>query len=617
MGIRTFAKISRLFAFFALAACAAAKAAQTETHQISSPYFLVTAAEDSGGEQFPLEATSAEVNISGVIAAVTVKQKYRNRGRESLEAVYVFPASTRAAVNAMKMSIGERVVQAKIQEKQAARTTYEKAKGAGKRSSLLEQQRPNVFQMNVANIMPGDIVEVELAYTELLVPEEGEYQFVYPSVVGPRFNGEAGESIPAANPWVANPYLMEKTPSPYRFDLTVGIATGVPIQALSSPSHALQVDYQGPDSAVLRLGEPDQAGGDRDFILKYRLKGKAIQSGMLVHRGEDENFFLLMAQPPERVMLEQVPPREYIFVVDVSGSMRGFPLDTSKRLMSELLPALRPEDSFNIVFFSGASRKLAEHSLPATRANVDRAMAMMEQQRGGGGTRMLAAVKRAMAIPARAQTSRSFIIVTDGYVSVETEAFDYVRNNLNQANFFAFGIGSSVNRFLIEGLARAGRGLPFVITDPNEAATIAGRFRRYIESPVLTGIELDFEELDVYDVVPEAVPDLLSDRPLIVFGKWRGEPKGKVVVRGHGGQGAFESNLAVTKVTESSEHSALRYLWARQRIAELGDFEKLAPNNERAREITTLGLTYDLLTAFTSFVAVDSEVVNRGGAPMR
>lgn len=578
-----------------------------------APYFLVSGGEGSQTEQFPLQSTRARVTISGVIAAVTVRQRYRNRGSEAIEAIYVFPASTRAAVNAVTMTIGDRVVEATIQERDVARASYEQAKTQGQRASLLEQQRPNVLQMNVANILPGDTVEVELSYTELLVPEDGEYSFVYPTVVGPRFNGESTAGSPAINGWVANPYLQEESEVPYQFDIAVAINTSVALQALTSPSHKLAVDYQSPASASVALSDRDLSGGDRDFILNYRLEGKAIESGLLLHRGEHENFFLLMAQPPKSLQPEQIPPREYIFIVDVSGSMRGFPLDTTKGLMKQLLPALRPEDSFNIVFFSGGSSVLSERSLSATGQNVQKALAMMNAKRGGGGTRMLSAIKRAMSIPANEQTSRSFVIVTDGYVSVETDAFEYVRNNLHRANFFSFGIGSSVNRFLLDGLARAGRGESFVVTDPREAKSTVVRFRRYIEAPVLTNIEVDFGELDVYDVAPQTVPDLLAERPLIMFGKWRGAPLGKVRVSGQGGRGEFVRDIAVSPAAAQSDNLALRYLWARDRVANLSDFEKLSPSSERAREITTLGLTYNLLTAYTSFVAVDDEPVKAEG----
>ncbi|MCP3869331.1 MAG: VWA domain-containing protein [Gammaproteobacteria bacterium] len=607
-------KICTLILITLISGPGTAAAAQQEADKTLSPYFLVTGPEEGTAEQFPLESTSADVTISGVIATVTVQQVYRNRGIHPLEAVYIFPGSTRAAVNAMKMIIGERVVEARIEEKQTARAIHEQAKQAGKRSSLLEQMRPNVFRMNVANILPDDRVKVVFTYTELLIPESGEYEFVYPTVVGPRYNGEAEALSPGGNAWVSNPYLKEGTATPNLFHIELSIAAGLPLQSLNSPSHELKIAYQDQTRATASLDDEDHGGGDRDFVLRYRLKGKAIESGLLLHRGKDENYFLLMAQPPRRVVPNQIPPREYIFVVDVSGSMHGFPLNTTKRLMSELLSALRPRDSFNILFFSGGSRTLAETPLPATKTNIRKAISMMENQRGGGGTRMLDAIQKAMNISGEPGIARSFILVTDGFVSVETDTFDYVKRNLNNANFFTFGIGTSVNRFLIEGLARSGRGEPFVILNPEEAPAVAKRFRSYIESPVLTGIEVDFGELGVYEQIPASVPDLFADRPLILFGKWRGETKGSVTVSGYGGEGRFQSRISIPEEHEEAHHPALRYLWARHRIAELGDYQKIEPNDEQAMEITALGLEYNLLTSYTSFVAVDEAVVNPGGS---
>lgn len=590
-----------------------ASADEGESDKTLSPYFHVLSENAGGAESLPLQETSAEVDIAGVIADVKVRQVYQNRGDSPIEAIYVFPGSTRAAVYGMTMTIGERVVVAKIKERQAAKAEYKAAKQQGKRASLLEQQRPNVFQMNVANIMPGDQVVVELAYTELIVPESGVYEFVYPAVVGPRYSETPAQGAPDTEKWIANPYLHEGEPVPYVFDIRVTLSAGIPIQALASPSHDVAVDYDEHGAAGIRLTPGQVSSGDRDYILRYRLQGNAIETGLLLHQGEEENFFLLMSQPPKRVPAEQIPPREYIFVVDVSGSMHGFPLDTSKKLMRELLTGLRPTDAFNILFFSGGSSVLSETSLPVTPVNIQKAIAMMESQRGGGGTQLLPALRRAMAFPAEESTSRSFIVVTDGYVSVETEAFEYVKQNLNQANFFAFGIGSSVNRFLIEGLARAGHGEPFVITSPKEAPQTAKRFREYIESPVLTGIEIDFEDFEVYDVEPLHVPDLFAERPLIVFGKWRGDAVGHAHIHGYRGDADYSKSIDVSKADSGASNPALRYLWARHRIAELGDFDKLSPDSERKAEITSLGLTYNLLTAYTSFIAVDEVVANRGG----
>ncbi len=588
-----------------------------EQDKTLSPYFQITGATIDGSETLPLQQTSAQVDIAGVIADVKIRQVYQNRGNDPIEAIYVFPGSTKAAVYAMKMTIGERVVVAKIKEKHAAKVAYKHAKQQGKRASLLEQQRPNVFQMSVANIMPGDRIVVELSYTELIVPEQGIYEFVYPEVVGPRYSETPRETAADTEQWISNPYLQEGQPVPYAFDINASVSAGIPIQALMSPSHQIDVAYNAQGTANIQLKPGSENGGDRDYILRYQLRGKKIESGLLLHEGENENFFLLMSQPPQRVKTENIPSREYIFVVDVSGSMHGFPLDTSKKLMKELLTGLRPSDSFNILFFSGGSSVLSQSSLLVTPANIDKAIAMMERQRGGGGTRLLPALKRAMAFPAKESTSRSFVVVTDGYVSVETEAFQYVKDNLNNANFFAFGIGSSVNRFLIEGMARSGQGEPFVITAPNEAPKIAQRFREYIETPVLTGIDIKFDNFEVYDVEPKHTPDMFAERPLIVYGKWRGNPQGSININGYSGNAEYSKTIDVSTATTKTSNQALGYLWARQRIAELGDYEKLRPNSEQKAEITSLGLTYNLLTAYTSFIAIDAETVNPQANPRK
>ncbi|MBN2124938.1 MAG: VWA domain-containing protein, partial [Deltaproteobacteria bacterium] len=486
-----------------------------------SPYFFVQS-EDPDLDRLPLKSTRAEVGISGVIADVRVIQEYQNEGTRPLEAVYVFPASARAAVYAMTMTIGERVVSARIREREKARQEYEKARQEGKSASLLEQQRPNVFQMNVANILPGDRIRVELRYTELLVPTETVYEFVYPTVVGPRYvDRPVGEPGPFG-PWTANPYLHEGEAPPAALDIAVVISTGLPIQEVICHSHRTRIDYRGPSVASIRLDPSEKKGGNRDFILHYRLAGKGIEAGLLLYEGEKENFFLLMVQPPRRVAEDRIPPREYIFIVDVSGSMHGFPLDISKKLLGDLIGGLRPNDRFNVVLFAGGSRLLSERSIPATPANLQRARHMIEEQRGGGGTRLLPALQRALALPGSEGCSRTVVVATDGYVAVEPEAFDLIRNNLGRANLFAFGIGSSVNRHLIEGMARVGMGEPFVVTDPREAPRTAEKFRRLIASPVLTDIRVEFEAFDPYDVEPRSIPDVMADRPILLFGKWRG-----------------------------------------------------------------------------------------------
>ena len=390
------------------------------------------------------------------------------------------------------------------------------------------------------------------------------------------------------------------------------VSTGVPLQELASPSHQLTVRSTGPGRTEMSLAESERRSGNRDFILRYRLAGREIASGLLLYEGRDENFFLLVAEPPQVVRPDQVPPREYIFVLDVSGSMNGFPLDTAKALMGDLANVLRPSDTFNVVVFADGSATFAPVSVPATRPNLTRALQFIGRRNGGGGTRLLAALERAVALPRHGEASRSIVLVTDGYIEAESDVFDYVRSHLDVANVFAFGIGSSVNRYLIEGVARAGLGEPFIVTEAAEAAAAAARLRRYVDTPVLTGIDVTFTGWDAYDVEPKQVPDLFASRPVVLFGKWRGQATGTIELSGRTGGGMYRASIPVSPASADARHAALRHLWARTRIADLSDFGSNTPPDDRVAEITSLGLTYGLLTRYTSFVAVQ-EIVRRTG----
>jgi Ca-activated chloride channel family protein len=587
----------------------AVKKAHGKDDKTLAPYFHTPGSNERGIEQLPLKSTSADVKIAGVIAKVRVTQVYKNKGRKPIEAVYVFPGSTRAAVHAMRMKVGKRVIEAEIKERKAARKAYNQAKQQGKRASLLEQQRPNVFTMNVANIMPGDEITVELDYSELLVPEDGVYEFVYPTVVGPRFGGGAN---PKTDKWISNPYLRQGQKETYKFGLDLHLESPIGIKDISSPSHKINISYGSKSSADVKLAR--SGGGNRDFVLKYRLAGNKIEAGVMTYRKGGESFFLVMMEPPKRVRKSQVPPREYIFVLDVSGSMYGFPLNTAKALMQKLLKDLRRQDYFNVVLFAGRSHIMHPRSVRATEGNIQRAINVINRRRGGGGTQLLAALKNAYGIKRpRRRISRSVIVVTDGYVGVETQTFRYIRKNLGKVNCFAFGIGSSVNRGLIEGMARAGMGEPFVVLRPSESTGAAEKFRKYIESPVLSEIKLAFNGVRVHDVVPKRPPDLMAKRPLIVFGKYAGRSTGKISITGHTGKGRFKKSLAI-RSPKGEKSSALRVLWARKWAEMLMDQLAMLPGNtDITQAVTSLGLTYKLLTRFTSFVAVDKVKVRKGG----
>lgn len=579
-----------------------------------APYFFIDST-DPSLDRLPLKATDVEVKVAGVIADVKVTQRYKNEGTRPIEARYVFPASNRAAVYGMRMRVGKRLVEAQIREKQQARAEYETAKKEGKSASLLEQQRPNVFQMNVANIMPGDDIAVELNYTETLVPTEGKYQFVFPTVVGPRYNGSPASGSGVKEQWVAQPTQHAGETPKSAFGMKLLIDSPIPVKEVSSSSHPIRVAGKDSRRVVVNL-DPTNAHGNRDFILDYRLAGKEIESGVMLYQGKDENFFLALVEPPKHVGSSEIVPREYIFILDISGSMHGYPLETAKTLLRKLVGGLKPSDSFNVMLFAGDNSVLAPRSLPANRENIEQAIAVINRQQGGGGTELLPAMRRALALPRDDSRARSFVVMTDGYVTVEKQAFELVRNNLNQANVFAFGIGSSVNRHLMEGLARAGQGEAFIATDSTQAEAVAEQFRRYIESPVWTHLKLKIDGLDAYDIQPASVPDLFASRPVVLMGKWRGEPKGSITIAGHAGNGPASRTVTIDASRVSADSSALRYLWARGRIADLADTSRLdgSAGEETVRTVTELGLKYNLLTDYTSFIAVDKVIRNTAGS---
>ena len=579
-----------------------------------SPYFFIPGG-DEAVDRLPLKSTSADVDITGVIARVRVSQVYRNEGRSTLEAIYVFPGSTRAAVHAMTMRIGGRVMTARIEERQEARRQYRAARDAGRTASLLEQQRPNVFQMNIANILPGDEIAVDLTYTELIVPERGVYEFVYPTVVGPRYVATPAAGAADGERWVKNPYLHSGEAPASSFSFRARIAAGMSLREVSSPSHQIDVSYRDPRRAAIALPPTEKYGANRDVVLRYRLAEDRIETGLLLGEGGGERFFACMVEPPRRFGAAEVPPREYIFVMDVSGSMNGFPIETSKALIGAVLGRLRPTDSFNVLFFSGGRYTLSPNSVQATEVNKAWALQEIGRQRGGGGTELLPALRQAFGLARAGQdVSRVVVVATDGYVNVEREAFALVREHLSDANLFAFGIGRSVNRHLIEGMARVGEGEPFVVLDEGEAERAAARFVRYIESPLLSRVTIQTPGFDAYDIEPSRVPDLFAERPLVIVGKYRGPAGGEIVVSGFTGRGRIERRIRVQPGPGDSANEALRYLWARERVRLLSDFGAAGEGGETDRaELTELGLKYNLLTAYTSFVAIDRRVRRTDG----
>ena len=638
----------------------AAETEESQEEKLLAPYFVIQSeGADVSTDYFPLKSTEVTTNINGVIAETYVVQTYVNEGDKPINAQYVFPTSSTATVHGMKMEIGNHVVTATIKEIEEAKEEYEEAKEEGKSASLLEQRRPNVFTMDVANVMPGDTARIELHYTELVATTEGICEFVFPTVVGPRYitpddadspvadaavphkgtDGEesgpdgrdktaedsdtdrsgadedaaAGSHAESGDGWAAGPYLPQGVLPDSEYRITVNLSTGVPIADVSCKSHEIKVEQENDSQARITLANPEDYAGNRDFILKYRLTGESVESGLVLTQTDSEKYFFLTVQPPQRYTPDDIPPREYIFVLDISGSMYGYPLDTAKDLIRGLAADLRDIDSFNLVLFSDDTYLLSTKSLAATSKNVRAAIDLIDEQEGGGGTSMLEALQTAVSVPMKEDIARSVVIITGGYIYNEEDIYDLINENMDTASFFSFGIGCSVNDYLIKGIAQCGMGESFLVTDSEDAEESAKRFASYIEAPLMTGITVEYEGFDVYDVATATPSILYAKKPLILFGKWRGEPAGTITVKGKAGGEDYVQEIAVADSAVDTEDESVRYLWARTKLDQLAGYGSIRNDDSVKEEITKLGLDYNMTTPYTSFVAVVEEIRNPEG----
>lgn len=580
----------------------------SEPSEKGSPYFII----EGNPEEFdmPLLSNKANASILGSFAEVELVQTYSNNSEKPIEATYVFPMSTKAAVHAMTMQIGDRTIKAEIKEKEEAIKVYDKALSEGKTASLLLQNNPNMFKMKVGNILQNDTIVVKLYYTEVIFPENNIYSFVLPTLVAPRYSSEIEDKplkrkIDTDN---NNEQRYSKSQkSNYDYSISVNLNGNLEKNAISSSTHELDIKKSETGYSIEVADEPKETG-NRDFILNYKLTGDNIQSGLFLSEYENEDYFMLMLQPPRITKPNEIIPREYVFIVDVSGSMMGFPTITSKKLMVKLLSSLNKGDKFNLILFAGSNSVLFEESQEASTEKIREAINLIDSYQSGGGTEILPALKRIYDIHRTKGMSRTVVVLTDGLVQVEREAFELVRNNLDEANFFTFGIGTSINRYILEGMARAGMGKSFIVTKPEEAEDAAMDFYNYIKSPIMTDIEVENISVSTYDLIPSKIPDLFSQKPIILMGKYQGSNSSRFRVKGTVAGKEYFVDVPFISFGVNDKDGLIPRIWAREKLAYISDFVAKTTLENNKDDIVKLGLKHSLMTEFTSFVAVDSEV---------
>src|SRR5689334_20915363 len=578
----------------------------------------------------PLKHTDVKAQISGFLSRVTVTQEFENPFKEKIEAVYTFPLPQNAAVDDMTMLVGDRTVRGKILRREEAQAVYEAAKNNGQTASLLEQERPNIFTQSVANILPGEQIKITISYVETLKYEDGSYEFVFPMVVGPRYvpgaaTGAQGEGFAPDTDRVPDASRITPKPPPpgmragHDISIDVALDAGVPIDALNAKTH--EVLLERPDIRRAHVTLKDQETiPNKDFILRYDVAGQKISDALLTHSTGHSGFFTLILQPPERVTVEDVTPKELVFVLDTSGSMSGFPIEKAKETMKLALDNLYPYDTFNLITFSGDEHILFPEPVPATQENLAKAQAFLESRQGGGGTEMMKAIKASMDPSDKQDHVRIVCFMTDGYVGNDMEIISEVQKHPN-ARVFAFGIGGSVNRFLLDNLAKYGRGDVEYVGLNDDGSAAAKRFHERIRNPLLTDISVDWNGMQVSDVYPKTIPDLFSAKPVILTGRYAGNGKGVIRLKGKMSGRDFVREIPVD-FSSTEQHDVLATLWARTRVDDLMGQDMTGAQQGTMRDelkqaITQLGLDYRIMTQFTSFVAVEEMIVTDGGQPRR
>ncbi len=559
--------------------------------------------------EMPLKHTDVKIEVSGFVASATVTQHYHNPFKKPIEAVYTFPLPNDAAVDDMQMIIGQRTIKGLIKRREEARKIYEQARDRGQRASLLEQERPNIFTQSVANIMPGDNITITIRYVNILRYAESHYELVFPMVVGPRY---IQGNVPDASR-ITPPVLKPGERTGHDIALSVKLDAGVPIQNVHSSSHVIDTKTINPHEKQIQLHQADTIP-NKDFVLRYDVAGKVPEMATIAHHDERGGFFTLMIQPQRTVTDAQVIPRELIFIVDTSGSMRGFPIKKSKEAMRMLIKGMRSTDTFNVVRFAGDTGTLWNKPMPATRANIEQALRYVDSFRGRGGTEMRKGILDALAQPAADGYLRIAFLLTDGYVGDEFRIFQAIEKERRGARVFSLGVGASVNRYLLDRAAEIGRGEAFYVRQDENSDKVIKQFFQRVDRPALAHIEIDWGNLDVTKLSP--VPDLWAGQPIRIHGRYTKGGEETIVVRGQLANQPYKQRLRVKLPQNAPAHEAIASVWARQQVRQLmRQMVRAGQTKELVEKVTQLGLTFRLMTQWTSFVAVEEKIVNVDGKP--
>ncbi len=580
-----------------------------------NPGGLYVISENREQQVFPLKHTDVRAKIAGNVSRVEVTQTFENPFNDPLEAIYVFPLPDEAAVDEMEIQIGDRIIKGDIKRREEAQQIYEQARQEGRTAALLEQERDNIFTQSLANIKPGEQIKVTIRYTDSLSFSGGDYEFVFPMVVGPRYIpgnpiSESGDSdrVPDASR-ITPPVMRPGTRSGHDIAVSVEIDAGVPVSQVRSPSHEIRTAQNG-DRISVQLN-PEDTIPNKDLILRYRVAGENQQATVLTEADDRGGHFAVYLIPAIDYNRKEIVPKDVVFLMDTSGSQDGDPLEKSKELMRRFINALNPDDTFTIIDFANTTTQLSATPLSNTRANRQQAMNYIDQLQANGGTELLNGIRAVLNFPsAQEGRLRSIVLLTDGYIGNENEVLAEVQRQLKPGNrLYSFGVGSSVNRFLLDRLGEVGRGTSQIIRQDEPTQEVAERFFQQINNPVLTNIEISWEGSGEAPMIyPKAAPDLFAEQPLVLFGRKSDRANGQLRITGIAAGGDRYSTTLNVNFNQSNQKNAIAQLWGRARIKELMNEMFGMETTSGVEAVTQTALDYRLLSQYTAFVAVTEEV---------
>ncbi len=557
----------------------------------------------------PLEHTQVNAHLNGLVATVTVRQRFSNPQSEPVELEYLFPLPQDAALVNFQIQIGQRLVRGDLREREQAEQAYTQAQLEGKHAALLDQKRPNLFSIRIANIRPGEAVETAINYEDRLTLQPGEMEFVFPMGLTPRYHSPQHPAGPEkVNPAYAHPGEKIGDVS-IQLTATPGFATGVP----TSPSHTLKLDQ--PTLGGFSLALEGHNIPDHDFVLRIPMTGQPLEVFARCGKDSAGTAALIDWLPGDGAGAHQtLTPREFVFVLDRSGSMGGEPIQQARNALRACLRILEPHDTFHILLFDDQLEWYLPAATHVSQAAIHQADQYLNAVSDRGGTEIIPALQAALGLPTDPERVRYILFLTDGAVSAEEQALAALRQQLGRSRIFTFGIGSSVNRALLTKMAAWGRGTAEFLQIDEDIEGAILRFQDKVAFPMLTDIALEWIDCQAWDIYPPLLPDLYVGQPLQLSARIKPTPQRTALLRISGRRGQEMVHLDIALPEPDPDFPEAARLWARARITDLLDQpSQAAPGRQVRQEVIGLALEHHLVTPYTAFVAVDSEVVNKKG----